>query len=249
MNSGVKAHQARKRTGARGRSGVGRALRGAVVALTLVSTSGCTDAAGYDLDYFWGNFPFLAVLRGTVAYKPYELPRLPAEGAIPVATPIGDVPPPFTQQELVANELPAMSNPLQPTPEVIERGNVLYQRHCMACHGPLGEGNGPVVGEGKFPFAPSVVTPVSAAHSDAYLYGIIRVGRGLMPGYGERVTHRDRWAMVLYMRELQRQAGQLPPTLVAPVEAVPESLDPAQPAVVGATEVDALAPPTGDTIQ
>jgi hypothetical protein len=49
-----------------------------------------------------------------------------------------------------------------------------------------------------------------AAYSDQYLYAMIRVGRGLMPEYGSRITHFDRWSIVNYVRELQLQAGNAP---------------------------------------
>ena len=48
---------------------------------------------------------------------------------------------------------------------------------------------------------------VVAAYSDPYLYAMIRVGRGLMPEYGSRITHFDRWHVVNYVRQLQAQAG------------------------------------------
>jgi hypothetical protein len=31
-----------------------------------------------------------------------------------------------------------------------------------------------------------------------------------MPPYGHRITHFDRWHIVNYVRELQREAGQTP---------------------------------------
>ncbi|MDP9347722.1 MAG: hypothetical protein M3P24_01030, partial [Gemmatimonadota bacterium] len=62
--------------------------------------SGCTDYAGYDLDRIIGSVPWLAVLREDVSYDPYELPRLPADGSIPVVNPRGDVPAPFAQTQL-----------------------------------------------------------------------------------------------------------------------------------------------------
>jgi mono/diheme cytochrome c family protein len=46
-----------------------------------------------------------------------------------------------------------------------------------------------------------------AAYSDAYLYAMIRVGRGLMPEYGSRISHFDRWNVINYVRQLQQQAG------------------------------------------
>jgi mono/diheme cytochrome c family protein len=49
-----------------------------------------------------------------------------------------------------------------------------------------------------------------AAYSDQYLYAMIRVGRGLMPEYGSRITHFDRWSVVNYVRQLQRQAENTP---------------------------------------
>jgi mono/diheme cytochrome c family protein len=56
--------------------------------------------------------------------------------------------------------------------------------------------------------------------SDGYLYGVIAVGRGLMPAYGEKLNHADRWALVGYMRELQRAAGATgAPPAVAPAAA------------------------------
>lgn len=178
--------------------------RMAACALLLGSTglSGCTDWAGYDLDYAFGYVPWLATLRGSVAYDPYELPRLPAEGSIPVVHPLGDVPPPFTQAELDAVAA-GLTNPLPASPEVLARGQVAYANSCAPCHGPEGAGNGTVVGQGRFPFATAIRDPATAARSDGYLYGVIRVGRGLMPAYGERLTETDRWAVVHYMRRLQ----------------------------------------------
>ena len=52
----------------------------AVLAVALVlAVSGCTDAAGYDLDHLSGRVSFLTGMRTTVAYTPNTMPRLPAE--------------------------------------------------------------------------------------------------------------------------------------------------------------------------
>jgi hypothetical protein len=39
------------------------------------------------------------------------------------------------------------------------------------------------------------------------MYAMIRVGRGIMPEYGSRIAHFDRWHIVNYVRQLQAQAG------------------------------------------
>jgi hypothetical protein len=48
---------------------------------------------------------------------------------------------------------------------------------------------------------------------------VVDVGRGMMPAYGERLTHLDRWAVVEYVRELQRRAGAVPQAVIGPVGA------------------------------
>jgi mono/diheme cytochrome c family protein len=172
---------------------------------------GCTDLALYDLDILLGRVPFFSYMRTSVAIFPHEMPRLPAEGSVPAVNPRGDVPPPFTQAELTSPLVTGLQNPLTATAQVLARGEQLYTQHCFACHGPQGLGDGPVVGPGRFPFAPPSTAAAVAQLSDGYLYGIIRVGRGLMPAYGERMNHLDRWALVHYMRHLGVDPGAVVP--------------------------------------
>jgi hypothetical protein len=53
-----------------------RRLGGGLLAALLLS--GCTDFAGYDLDYLMGKVPFLATMRSTVAglFITSRLPRV-----------------------------------------------------------------------------------------------------------------------------------------------------------------------------
>jgi mono/diheme cytochrome c family protein len=209
----------------RSRSRLGR-IGAIAAAVTLLG--GCTDAAGYDLDYIMGYIPFIGTMRSSVAYEAQSMPRLPAEGTIPVMSPAGDVPGAFTQAQLdsAGNTL---TNPLPATPEVLARGATVYANQCFVCHGAQGAGNGPVVGVGRFPMGPALNAAATAARSDGYLYGVIRVGRGLMPSYGDRVGHNDRWAVVHYLRDLQRGTG----AIVAPATV---------PAVAPGTPAPAVAP-------
>lgn len=223
----------------------GRRLRVALVVTAMLGASGCTDWAGYDLDSFWGHIPPLATMRTSVAYDAHEMPRLPAENTIPIASPNGDAPPRFTQLQLdsVAGTL---TNPFagQASGAVGERGAVMYQRQCAVCHGPQGAGAGPAVGPGKYPFAPAINIPATAARSDGYLYAVITAGRGLMPPYGHAISHEDRWAIVTYVRQLQSQAGAAAPaTAAAPSGSAPAATAPANP-TAPATAGDSV--PDGD---
>jgi mono/diheme cytochrome c family protein len=191
-----------------------RAVPGLLLAAGLLFT-GCTDAAGYDLDYIMGRVSFLSTMRSSVAYKAQQLPRLPAPGTVPISAPGGgEMVPMFAQSELdaVAGNL---ANPLPHTAEGLARGEVAFRNHCAVCHGAAGEGNGSVVGAGKFPLGPEIRAGTATGRNDGYIYGIIRVGRGLMPAYGERIGDYDRWAVVHYLRVLQGQAPAVGPAVAA----------------------------------
>jgi mono/diheme cytochrome c family protein len=186
----------------------GRTGRALLVAVGALSFAGCTDWAGYDLDYFWDAIPVLATMRGSVAYDPYELPRLPAPNSVPFSTPNGDMPGPFAQAQL-DSAAATLTNPFAGSadPAVLARGQAVYNTQCTTCHGPQGAGNGPVVGPGKYPFAPPINGAATVGRSDGYIYAVMVAGRGLMPPYGEKITHADRWATVSYVRQLQGQSG------------------------------------------
>ena len=125
--------------------------------------------------------------------------------------------PRFTQLDLgtpgVGNEvIQGLVNPMDPNEAVsMARGEEIYMRFCVVCHGPDGVGANAYIAD-KHPLLPAynVSGETVAAYSDQYLYAIMRVGRGLMPEYGSRITHFDRWSVVNYVRQLQRQAGNTP---------------------------------------
>ena len=136
-------------------------------------------------------------------------------GAVPFSSPQGESPPPVeaTVQALEAYAAgPHGVNPLPPgDTAVLATGRAMYERYCFVCHGTAGTGDGPVVGPEKFPpLVTNLTLPLTVGHSDGYLYAVVRAGRGLMPPYGQRMTERERWSVVHYVRELQRQSGAAP---------------------------------------
>ncbi len=96
-------------------------------------------------------------------------------------------------------------NPSAATDASIENGYKYYQINCVPCHGDSGMGDGPVTKYGMPGIA--LVTDVTKARSDGYLYGMIRNGRGLMPPYN-RIEDMDRWDVVNYLRGLQGALGR-----------------------------------------
>ena len=166
-------------------------------------------------------------MRDQPSFDPYENPQLPAEGAIPFASgnhpaapgqvgfgqPEGlaqDVPPFTTADMARGGELAnALVNPVSATAESLARGEVMYNRMCAVCHGPEGNPQQATI----LPKLPAMVAfPLASGaallRSDGYIYGMIAVGRGIMPPYGHQVAHFDRWHVVNYIRQLQ---GRIPP--------------------------------------
>ena len=173
-------------------------------------------------------FVFGRSMRDSRSFDPYENPRMPAEGSVAFAAgnypsadgvvnlgqPEGVAIPYFTQLDLgvpgVGNPvIQAMVNPTDPIdPASLARGEELYLRFCVVCHGPDGVGANAYIAD-KHPvlLAYNISSDVVATYSDQYLYAMMRVGRGLMPEYGSRMAHFDRWHVVNYVRQLQAAAG------------------------------------------
>jgi mono/diheme cytochrome c family protein len=89
------------------------------------------------------------------------------------------------------------------TRQLLERGQQRYQINCMPCHGPDGDGKGitskyNMIGHGQF----SRQTPVDMC--DGEIFNTITHGKNLMGSYGANVTVEDRWAVIAYVRVLQR---------------------------------------------
>lgn len=190
---------------------LGRAAGSAAVALLALGAGGCTA-----LDNALASVPFLSFMQASPAIGPYENPRLGAPGAIPFRSPAGQVFPDLQPTEASLQAFAAThSNPVPMTDTAaLAAGQALFQRYCFVCHGPEGKGNGPIVNKpgemGKFPYAPNLTLPITVARPDGYIFGLITVGRGLMPEYGSKIPAPQRWEVVNYVRQLQRQAGAAP---------------------------------------
>ena len=192
--------------------GVGRILLAASLAL---GTGGCTR-----IDNALASVPFLAFMRNSPAFDPYEAPRPAPPGSVPYNSPAGELLPPMVGTDSALNAFaagPHGQNPLAPDDSAaLVLGELMFNRHCAVCHGETGQGNGPAIGPTKFPFAPNIAAAPTTERPDGYIYAIIRAGRGLMPSYGARIPDIQRWAIVNYVRRLEALAPgrlmQLPPT-------------------------------------
>jgi mono/diheme cytochrome c family protein len=97
---------------------------------------------------------------------------------------------------------------------LVERGRQRYVIYCQPCHDARGDGRGILFQRGNVPTATFHQDRV-LQYTDGQIFDVITNGFGLMAGYRWPIPPADRWAIVAYVRELQR--AQLARTAAAPV--------------------------------
>jgi len=93
--------------------------------------------------------------------------------------------------------------PLTVTSKLLSRGQERFNIHCAMCHDRAGTGKGPVISRGLVP-PPNFSDARIVAYSDGALFNIITDGIRTMPSYKKQISERDRWAIVGYLRALQK---------------------------------------------
>jgi len=94
-------------------------------------------------------------------------------------------------------------NPLTIDMELLQLGQRRFNTYCAPCHDRTGQGRG-VVGRRAMWIPTNLHEEKVRAFNDGELFHVISNGRRSMPPYKYQVTERDRWAIVAYVRALQR---------------------------------------------
>lgn len=99
--------------------------------------------------------------------------------------------------------------PVLVTEALLRRGQERYQIYCYPCHGALGDGNG-ITKQYGMTATPTFHDDRLRQMAEGEIYNTIMVGKNTMMAYGDKLDPADRWAVVAYVRALQRaQAGRL----------------------------------------
>lgn len=95
--------------------------------------------------------------------------------------------------------------PFEVTRSFLYRGQERYDIFCTPCHGTLGDGQG-IIMTGQYGYvpAPSYHRQASYDMPDGQFYSAITEGIRSMPAYNTQIEVEDRWAIVAYIRALQR---------------------------------------------
>jgi mono/diheme cytochrome c family protein len=91
--------------------------------------------------------------------------------------------------------------------EVAAKGKKFFQIYCSVCHGHEGKGDGLVVS--RMPVKPPpLISDKVKNYKDGRIFHIMTMGQGVMGSYASQITDPNtRWAVVNYIRSLQRAAG------------------------------------------
>jgi mono/diheme cytochrome c family protein len=106
--------------------------------------------------------------------------------------------------------------PFEITADVIAEGRAEFEAYCTPCHGNAGYGDGILSQEG-FPPPASLHDPEISEKPIGNYFDVITNGQNAMYSYASRVTAEERWAVIAYIRVLQRsqnvQLSELPADL------------------------------------
>ena len=93
--------------------------------------------------------------------------------------------------------------PIRVTPALMERGRQRFNITCAMCHGAAAMGNG-IVKQHGLATVVSLQDERIRKMSDGEIFNTITNGKNTMMAYGPNIIVPDRWAIIAYLRAVQR---------------------------------------------
>jgi len=172
-----------------------RFLYSSILVITLLMFAACDQKRESP------NFTYMPDMAYGPAYKAQQegSMRMPPPGTIAQNQYVYPYP---MDPDLAAG----LQNPVSRTRDNILKGQKYYNIYCMVCHGAKGEGDGSVIGAAPlFPRPPTLNSEkIKDEWSDGRIFHVITMGQGLMSGYRTQMSEEQRWAVVHYLRALNR---------------------------------------------
>ncbi|MEQ1860584.1 MAG: cytochrome c [Chthoniobacteraceae bacterium] len=94
--------------------------------------------------------------------------------------------------------------PVDVTPTLLDRGHERFDINCSVCHGLTGDGKGVVQQIAAWATVANLQDDRIRQQPDGQLYNTITHGKNTMGAYGPNIAVEDRWAIVAYIRALQK---------------------------------------------
>ena len=87
--------------------------------------------------------------------------------------------------------------------KLLERGQDRYTIYCLPCHGSTGDGNG-ITKKYGMGATPTYHSDILRKIAEGEIYNTITNGKTNMLSYADKLVPADRWAVIAYVRALQR---------------------------------------------
>ncbi len=100
-------------------------------------------------------------------------------------------------------------NPLAINSAVMQRGQQRFNIYCAPCHGASGDGKGITAKYGMLAMA-NFHDKRLIEMTDGEIFNTIALGKNLMGSYAAQIPIEDRWAIIAYVRALQRSRVATP---------------------------------------
>lgn len=141
-------------------------------------------------------------------YHAYDTSKFFADGRAMRPIPAGTIPRGYLKEDSALNYGKSggqyiLKNPLPITQALLDRGQERFEIYCTVCHGATGNGQGIASQRGML-MAPSFLDQRAIDFPDGQFYDAIYSGVRNMQSYKAQVKLEDRWAIVAYIRALQR---------------------------------------------
>jgi mono/diheme cytochrome c family protein len=186
--------------------GRSRGAMGALVLASLVAVSGCargctSSRPPIHLNPSMDDQPKARPQTASAFFYNGASMREPVPGTIAIGE-LQENAPFFTGKAADGQFVTAIPQPVDDA--LVERGRQRYGIYCQPCHDARGDGRGILFQRGNVPTG-NFHDEKIRNYSDGQIFDVITNGVGLMSGYRWPITPADRWAIVAYVRELQRE--------------------------------------------
>ncbi len=142
----------------------------------------------------WNYHP-VRDMRRSVSLPPQKIDN---RGPDPASVPTIGVDP-WVDRDVAAERL---HNPIASSDASIARGDSIFHKLCVPCHGRSMAGDGPVAS--MFMPPPDLLAEQTRNRKDGYIYSYIRHGGVVMPSYGFQVSAEEAWHLINFIRHQQQ---------------------------------------------
>lgn len=106
------------------------------------------------------------------------------------------------------NSLPQELGVISRQKEIFSLGRTNYLAHCTVCHGINGDGKGPMSQYADYPQVGDFRSADYVNMSAGRMFRSIRAGQGNMPAFGNKLTAKEIWSIVYFIRQFAMEPTQ-----------------------------------------